>query len=136
MGTLRYVLIVVLSRFQVQKRNYRYEKQRATKELLSMLKDPSVVIIADWLKVRGSLKSWMKLWCILKPGLLVLYKSHKAKVKFRLGNVGIFNPLPCPPRINCAVLLLLQVAFCLREVRVFPCAVCAGLSARAFLYND
>jgi len=65
---------------QVQKQNYRYEKRRATNELLSVLKDPSIVIIADWLKVRGSLRSWTKLWCVLKPGILLLYKSHKAKV--------------------------------------------------------
>ena len=65
---------------QVQKQNYRYEKRRATNELLAVLKDPSIVIIADWLKVRGSLKSWTKLWCVLKPGILLLYRSHKAKV--------------------------------------------------------
>jgi len=65
---------------QVQKQNYRYEKRRATNELLNVLKDPSIVIIADWLKVRGSLRSWTKLWCVLKPGILLLYKSNKAKV--------------------------------------------------------
>ena len=27
------------------------------------------------------LKSWTKLWCILKPGVILLYKSDKAKVK-------------------------------------------------------
>jgi len=36
---------------QVQKKNYRQEKKRATKQLFSALKDPSVVITADWLKV-------------------------------------------------------------------------------------
>lgn len=36
---------------QVQKKNYRQEKKRATKQLFSALKDPSVVIMADWLKV-------------------------------------------------------------------------------------
>jgi len=65
---------------QVQKQNYRHEKRRATNELLNVLKDPSIVIIADWLKVRGSLRSWTKLWCVLKPGILLLYRSHKAKV--------------------------------------------------------
>lgn len=37
--------------YQVQKKNYRQEKKRATKQLFSALKDPSVVITADWLKV-------------------------------------------------------------------------------------
>ena len=43
-------------------------------------KDQSIIVLADWLKVRGTLKGWTKLWCILKPGLLLLYRSPKAKV--------------------------------------------------------
>lgn len=62
---------------KVQKQNYKQEKKRATKELLSNLKDPTVVIMADWLKIRGTLKSWTKLWCVLKPGVLLIYKSPK-----------------------------------------------------------
>ena len=31
-------------------------------------------------QIRGSLKSWTKLWCVLKPGLLLIYRSQKAKV--------------------------------------------------------
>ncbi|KAH3727593.1 hypothetical protein DPMN_053532, partial [Dreissena polymorpha] len=62
-----------------QKRNYRSQKKQAAQELLSTLKDPSVIVLGDWLKVRGTLKSWTKLWCVLKPGLLVLYKSEKQK---------------------------------------------------------
>lgn len=38
-------------RLQVQKKNYREEKKRATKELLSTITDPSVIVMADWLKV-------------------------------------------------------------------------------------
>lgn len=37
--------------FQLQKQNYRQEKKRAAKELFSALKDPSVVIMSNWLKV-------------------------------------------------------------------------------------
>ena len=65
---------------QEQKKNYRSEKKRATNELLSTLQDPTVIVLSDWLKVRGTLKSWTKLWCVLKPGLLVLYKSNKVVV--------------------------------------------------------
>lgn len=39
---------------KVQKKNYREEKKRATKELLSTITDPSVIVMADWLKVGGS----------------------------------------------------------------------------------
>ncbi|KAM9854089.1 oxysterol-binding protein-related protein 5 [Aulostomus maculatus] len=63
---------------KVQKQNYRQEKKRVAKELSSALKDPSVVIMSDWLKIRGSLKSWTKLWCALKPGVLLIYKTPKA----------------------------------------------------------
>lgn len=63
---------------KVQKKNYRQEKKRAAKELFTALKDPSVVILSNWLKIRGSLKSWTKLWCALKPGVLLVYKSPKA----------------------------------------------------------
>ncbi|KAM6961162.1 oxysterol-binding protein-related protein 5 isoform 2-T2 [Aplochiton taeniatus] len=63
---------------KVQKKNYRQEKKRAHKELFSALKDPSVVIMSNWLKIRGSLKSWTKLWCALKPGVLLVYKTPKA----------------------------------------------------------
>ncbi|XP_071497434.1 oxysterol-binding protein-related protein 8-like, partial [Diadema antillarum] len=62
---------------KAQKKNYRREKKRVTKELLSALKDPSIIVMADYMKVRGSLKGWTKLWCVLKPGLLVIYKSPK-----------------------------------------------------------
>ncbi|XP_074936864.1 oxysterol-binding protein-related protein 8 isoform X3 [Phalacrocorax aristotelis] len=62
---------------KVQKKNYREEKKRATKELLSTITDPSVIVMADWLKIRGTLKSWTKLWCVLKPGVLLVYKTPK-----------------------------------------------------------
>ncbi|XP_016072589.1 PREDICTED: oxysterol-binding protein-related protein 5 [Miniopterus natalensis] len=62
---------------KVQKEYYRQEKKRATKQLLSALTDPRVVIMADSLKIRGTLKSWTKLWCVLKPGVLLIYKTPK-----------------------------------------------------------
>lgn len=66
--------------YKAQRKNYRMEKKRVANELLSSFKDPTVIVMSDWLKVRGTLKSWTKLWCILKPGLLLLYKSPKIKV--------------------------------------------------------
>uniref|UniRef100_A0A9L0T116 Oxysterol-binding protein n=1 Tax=Equus caballus TaxID=9796 RepID=A0A9L0T116_HORSE len=62
---------------KAQKETYRQEKKRATKQLFSALTDPSVVIMADSLKIRGTLKSWTKLWCVLKPGVLLIYKTPK-----------------------------------------------------------
>ena len=66
--------------YKAQRKNYAKEKKRVERELLSTFKDQSIIVLADWLKVRGSLKSWTKLWCVLKPGLLLIYKSSKAKV--------------------------------------------------------
>ncbi|XP_054719783.1 oxysterol-binding protein-related protein 8-like [Uloborus diversus] len=63
--------------YKAQRKNYRREKKRVAKELSTTLKDPSIIVLADWLKVRGTLKGWTKLWCVLKPGLLLLYKSPK-----------------------------------------------------------
>ncbi|XP_044594536.1 oxysterol-binding protein-related protein 8 isoform X9 [Cotesia glomerata] len=73
--------------YKAQRKNYRIEKKRVANELLSSLKDPTVVVMSDWLKVRGTLKSWTKLWCILKPGLLLLYKSPKIKSSHWVGTV-------------------------------------------------
>ncbi|KAG8179302.1 hypothetical protein JTE90_024150 [Oedothorax gibbosus] len=63
--------------YKAQRKNYRREKKRVAKELSTTLKDPSIVVLGDWLKVRGTLKGWTKLWCVLKPGMLLLYKSPK-----------------------------------------------------------
>ncbi|XP_046976050.1 oxysterol-binding protein-related protein 8 [Vanessa cardui] len=73
--------------YKAQRQHYRKEKKRAASALLHSIEDPSVVVLSDWLKVRGSLKSWTKLWCVLKPGLLLLYKSPKAKRSHWVGTV-------------------------------------------------
>ncbi|CAI2355791.1 unnamed protein product [Caenorhabditis sp. 36 PRJEB53466] len=61
-----------------QKKEYRDEKKRVNDELLSALRDPTVVVMADTLKIRGALKKWTRYYCVLKPGLLILYKHKKA----------------------------------------------------------
>ena len=63
----------------MQRKNYRREKLRVARELSLALKDPSIMILSGELKVRGKLKGWTKLWAVLKPGLLLLYKG-KVKV--------------------------------------------------------
>ncbi|KAJ8406505.1 hypothetical protein AAFF_G00300790 [Aldrovandia affinis] len=64
---------------KLQKKNYRQEKKRAAKELFSTLKDPSVVLMSNWLKIRGTLKGWTRMWCVLKPGVLLIYKTPKVE---------------------------------------------------------
>eukprot|EP00092_Neocalanus_flemingeri_P017375 GFUD01018792.1.p1 GENE.GFUD01018792.1~~GFUD01018792.1.p1 ORF type:complete len:875 (-),score=158.49 GFUD01018792.1:894-3350(-) len=73
--------------YKAQRKNYRIEKKRVEKELLSTFKDETIIVLADWLKVRGSLKSWTKLWCVLKPGLLLLYRSQKCKSSHWIGTI-------------------------------------------------
>lgn len=95
--------------YKAQRQNYRREKKRVASELLNSLQDPAVIVLADWLKVscaaidgpssisfasavlffqvRGTLKSWTKLWCVLKPGLLLLYKNPKTKSSHWVGTI-------------------------------------------------
>ncbi|CDW55408.1 PH and Oxysterol BP domain containing protein [Trichuris trichiura] len=60
-----------------RKQEYHQEKKRIAYELMQTLKDPTVVIIADWLKIRGTLRKWMRVFCVLKPGLFIVYKNEK-----------------------------------------------------------
>lgn len=73
--------------YKAQRKSYRMEKKRVAAELMNSIQDPTVVVLEDWLKVRGTLKSWTKLWCVLKPGLLLIYKSQKAKSSHWVGTV-------------------------------------------------
>ncbi|XP_032305534.1 oxysterol-binding protein-related protein 8 isoform X3 [Drosophila ananassae] len=73
--------------YKAQRKNYRREKKRVASEMMNSLQDPAVIVLADWLKVRGTLKSWTKLWCVLKPGLLLIYKSQKTKSSHWVGTV-------------------------------------------------
>lgn len=63
--------------YKDRRKMYLKQKKRAAEEILSVLNDPTVLVMADWLKVRGTLKGWTKVFCELKPGLLLLYKSNK-----------------------------------------------------------
>ncbi|QQP48954.1 Oxysterol-binding protein, partial [Caligus rogercresseyi] len=73
--------------YKAQRKNYAKEKKRVERELQSSFNDESIIVRSDWLKVRGSLKSWCKLWCIVKPGLLLLYKSPKVKSSHWIGTI-------------------------------------------------
>lgn len=36
--------------YKMQRQSYRFEKKRAAREMLSTIEDPTVVVLADWLK--------------------------------------------------------------------------------------
>lgn len=63
--------------FKARKQTYKIKKKKVAKEFSSALKDKSVTILSSWLKIRGTLKSWAKYWCVVKPELIIIYKSHK-----------------------------------------------------------
>lgn len=74
--------------YKLKKEKYHTEKRRVARELLCTFKDPTVVVMADWLKVRGTLRTWTKMYCVLKPGLLLIYKSPKThKYGYWIGTV-------------------------------------------------
>lgn len=55
--------------------------------MLTIMRDESIIVLADWLKIRGSLKNWIKLYVILKPGIMLLYKSDKMKPGQWIGTI-------------------------------------------------
>jgi hypothetical protein len=61
------------------KENYLTEKKRITNDMLTIMRDERIIVLADWLKIRGSLKNWIKLYVVLKPGIMLLYKNDKMK---------------------------------------------------------
>ncbi|XP_043943192.1 oxysterol-binding protein-related protein 8-like [Protopterus annectens] len=59
------------------KKSYKEEKKKSEKEFFHSLTDPSLTMMEDWLKIRGTFRMWSKLWCDLKPGMLLIHKSPK-----------------------------------------------------------
>ncbi|XP_037070276.1 oxysterol-binding protein-related protein 5-like [Pollicipes pollicipes] len=68
-------------------RQYRREKCRVAQQLLGAARAPAPPVHAGWLKVRGTLRGWSKLWCELRPGLLLLYKTEQAKRSHWVGTI-------------------------------------------------
>ncbi|XP_078488779.1 oxysterol-binding protein-related protein 8 [Ciona intestinalis] len=64
---------------KLQKQTYKVEKKKAENEFQMTVNDSAVILLSDWLKVRSTLKNWSRMWCVLKPGVLVLYKNSKEK---------------------------------------------------------
>lgn len=73
--------------YKKQKENYLTEKRRITNDILTIMRDERIIVLADWLKVRGSLKNWIKLYVILKPGIMLLFKSDKMKPGHWVGTI-------------------------------------------------
>jgi len=63
--------------FKARKQTYKIQKKKVAKELSTAIKDKSVTILSSWLKIRGTLKSWAKYWCVVKPEVIIVYKSDK-----------------------------------------------------------
>lgn len=55
--------------------------------MLTVMREDSIIVLADWLKIRGSLKNWVKVYVVLKPGIMLLYKSDKMKAGQWIGTI-------------------------------------------------
>ena len=64
---------------RLQKQTYKLEKKKAENEFKMTAQDPNVVILSDWLKVRNNLKKWSRMWCVINPGILMIFKNSKQK---------------------------------------------------------
>lgn len=73
--------------YKEKKKCYRSQKKEVTREVMNSASDKSIVLMADWLKVRGTLKGWTKLWCVCRPAMLVIYKSEKMKTGHWVGTI-------------------------------------------------
>ena len=82
-----FLSILILKLLQKQKENYLSEKKRITNDMLSIMREESIIVLADWLKIRGSLKNWVKVYAVLKPGIMLLYKSEKMKPGQWIGTI-------------------------------------------------
>lgn len=53
--------------YKSRKKVYQQEKKKLAEQLLSTLNDPTLIVLADWLKVRAlGFKTWTKVWCELR----------------------------------------------------------------------
>lgn len=87
--------------YKSRKKIYQQEKKKLAEQLLSTLNDPTVILLADWLKVRTSFKAWSKVYCELRPGVLVIYKSakvHKSGVWIGTVLLNICNVIERPSK--------------------------------------
>ncbi|XP_047135738.1 oxysterol-binding protein-related protein 8 isoform X1 [Hydra vulgaris] len=64
---------------KVRKQTYKIKKKNVVKEFSSALRDKSCTILSSSIKIRGTLKSWAKYWCVVKPELVIIYKSTKQR---------------------------------------------------------
>ncbi|CAF1099814.1 unnamed protein product, partial [Brachionus calyciflorus] len=82
-----FVSASIKTNYKQQKENYLTEKKRITNDIITVMKDERIIVLADWLKVRSSLKNWIKLYVILKPGIMLLFKSDKMKSGHWVGTI-------------------------------------------------
>lgn len=87
---------------QVQKQNYRQEKKRAAKELFSALKDPSVVIMANWLKVwKCYILDVLDLWYLCIVDFVIYHPSCS------LQNISLFMCYCKKHAVSCSHYILI-----------------------------
>lgn len=63
--------------YKEQRKSYRKEKKRVASELLNSLQDPAVIVLADWLKVRGTLKRYKLKKRSITNGIISIFLTLK-----------------------------------------------------------
>ena len=56
---------------------YLESKKRASMEVRQIFINRNTTIKNGWLRFRNSFKKWIKLYCVVKPGLLILFRSSQ-----------------------------------------------------------
>ena len=60
-----------------QRINYEEKKKQANIEVRQIFLNQDTTISSGWLRLRNTIKNWVKLYCVAKPGLLILFKSSR-----------------------------------------------------------
>lgn len=111
-----------------QRKSYSMEKRYFTKYIQSAI-EATQEVHSGWLKARSAFKRWVKVWCQVKPGYLVLYTSQEAQKKHRLGVVllSVCQVIKRPTK---------KEGFCFKLINPFGCSVWAKSSTRAIAFSQ
>lgn len=114
--------------FKDQKKTYELKKRYFTKNIQCAI-DSTQEVHSGWLKARISFKRWIKVWCQIKPGYLIMYTSQEAQKKHRLGVVllSICQVMRRPTK---------KEGFCFKLINPFGCSVWAKSSTKAIAFSQ
>lgn len=110
------------------RKSYSLKKRYFTKNVQSAIESTQEVH-SGWLKARTAFKRWIKVWCQVKPGYLIMYNSQEAQKKHRLGVLllSVCQVMNRPTK---------KEGFCFKLINPFGCSVWAKSSTRALAFSQ